>query len=133
MLAIPFATCSALMSRKITGRPRELSHCAMPAPITPAPMTAARPIGFAASELHQPLARHEFVHHAVVQRLSGGQCFAAQDDVQSAGQTDEARQTRAAAPRRQNAELGFRQSNSGGPLRRSEAGVARQTNFVAAS
>ena len=84
-----------------------------------------------ASELHQSLARHKVVHHAVVQRLFGGQRFAAQDYVQRARQPDEARQAGAAAPRRHNAQLRFRESNLRGPLGRGDAGIARQANFIA--
>ena len=40
--AMPAATRAGSISRRITRKPRALSHCAMPAPITPAPMTAAR-------------------------------------------------------------------------------------------
>ena len=41
MLARPRSTCSRAISRRITVTPRELSHCAIPEPITPAPITAA--------------------------------------------------------------------------------------------
>ena len=41
MLARPRSSSSRFTSRKITVTPRELSHCAMPAPITPAPIIAA--------------------------------------------------------------------------------------------
>ena len=41
MFARPRSTCSRAMSRRMTVTPRELSHCAMPEPITPAPITAA--------------------------------------------------------------------------------------------
>ena len=41
MFAKPRSICSRATSRRITVTPRELSHCAMPEPITPAPITAA--------------------------------------------------------------------------------------------
>src|SRR5438477_258328 len=41
MLARPRSSSSRLTSRRITVTPRALSHCAMPEPITPAPITAA--------------------------------------------------------------------------------------------
>ena len=54
MLARPRSSCSALTSRKITETPRELSHCAIPEPITPAPMTAAC-VTFSAAVFDVPL------------------------------------------------------------------------------
>ena len=41
MLARPRSSNSRFTSRRITVTPRELSHCAIPEPITPAPITAA--------------------------------------------------------------------------------------------
>ncbi len=54
MLARPRSSTSTLTSRKMTETPRELSHCAIPEPITPAPMTAACVI-FSAGALLVPL------------------------------------------------------------------------------
>src|SRR5881398_4109092 len=41
MFARPRSICSRAISRRMTVTPQELSHCAMPDPITPAPITAA--------------------------------------------------------------------------------------------
>ena len=41
MLARPRSSSSRFTSRKITVTPRALNHCAIPEPITPAPITAA--------------------------------------------------------------------------------------------
>src|SRR2546423_6915546 len=54
MFARPRSTAAESTSRRITETPRELSHCAIPEPMTPAPITAACEI-FSAGVFEEPL------------------------------------------------------------------------------
>jgi hypothetical protein len=71
MFARPRSICSSrATSRRITVTPRELSHCAMPEPITPAPITAACTI-FSAGVFDVPFVflREEKIANQVLRRL----------------------------------------------------------------
>ena len=78
MLARPRSIASEFTSRKMTETPRELSHCAMPEPITPAPMTAAC-VNFSPARLGRAFA--VFVREEkIADQIAGRFGFAQLDD-----------------------------------------------------
>ena len=84
-------------------------------------------------EREQALVRHEVIHHAELECLFGDDCFACENDVERLGQADEAREPRAAAPRGEDAELNFRQSELRGLVGCGVAEVAREADLEAAA
>ena len=85
------------------------------------------------SDGEQALVRHEVVHHAELEGLLRDNRFASENEVERLGQTDETREPRAAAPRRQDAELHFGQTELRSLVRRGEAEVAGEADLEAAA
>src|SRR6267143_4099020 len=74
---------------------------------------SAREDPFAGS-FHEVFARNQLINHAVFQGLFGGDGLAGENDVQSFGQTNQARQPSGTAPGRKNSKLRFRQADFSG-------------------
>ena len=83
--------------------------------------------------LHEIFARSDVIDHAALERGLCGERLAAENDVERLGQANEPGQPGGAAPRWNNSELGFWQANLCHLVRRRDAVVAREANFVAAA
>src|SRR5437762_593427 len=142
MLASPRVSSSVPTSRKITDTLRELSHCAMPLPIMPAPITAACVLfsgicfelaHFLLRGVEQLVARNNLINQPKLCRFLRGIQFSFQNHFRRLLRTDQTREAPATAPSRNQTERCFGQTNPRGGIIARDSPVTCQGNFVAAA